>query len=50
MMIGNLIAQQFGSSRDWPYGSALSLLLLYATFLFLWLRAFAQRRREARAA
>lgn len=49
MMIGNLIAQQFGSSGDWPHGSALSLLLLYATFLFLWLRAFAQRRREARA-
>jgi spermidine/putrescine transport system permease protein len=50
MMIGNLIAQQFGPSRDWPYGSALSLLLLYATFLFLWLRALGQRRRDARAA
>ncbi|MHB1218883.1 MAG: ABC transporter permease [Alphaproteobacteria bacterium] len=50
MMIGNLIAQQFGPSDDWPYGSALSLLLLYATFLFLWLRALSQRRREAWAA
>lgn len=47
MMIGNLITQQFGASRDWPYGSALSLLLLYATFLFLWLRAMAQRRHAA---
>jgi len=44
MMIGNLIAQQFGASSDWPYGSALSLLLLYATFLFLWLRALGHRR------
>jgi ABC-type spermidine/putrescine transport system permease subunit I len=38
-MIGNLIARQFGSSRDWPFGSALSFLLLYAVFIFLWLRA-----------
>lgn len=50
MMIGNLIAQQFGASSDWPYGSALSLLLLYATFLFLWLRALGQRRRDGWAA
>lgn len=50
MMIGNLIAQQFGASGDWPYGSALSLLLLYATFLFLWLRALDQRRRAGWAA
>lgn len=38
-MIGNLIARQFLSARDWPFGSALSFLLLYATFFFLWLRA-----------
>ncbi|WP_119460088.1 ABC transporter permease [Rhodospirillaceae bacterium SYSU D60014] len=38
-MIGNLIARQFGAARDWPFGSALSFLLLYAVFLFLWLRA-----------
>ncbi|MGF1609208.1 MAG: ABC transporter permease [Kiloniellales bacterium] len=38
-MIGNLIARQFSSSRDWPFGAALSFLLLYATFLILWLRA-----------
>ncbi len=43
-MIGNLIARQFTSSRDWPFGSALSFLLLYATFIILWLRAsFASR-------
>jgi spermidine/putrescine transport system permease protein len=38
-MIGNLIARQFTSSRDWPFGSALSFLLLYTTFLILWVRA-----------
>lgn len=40
MMIGNLIAQEFGPARDWPFGAALSFLLMYATFLILWLRAF----------
>jgi spermidine/putrescine transport system permease protein len=39
MMIGNLIAQEFGPARDWPFGSALSFLLLYITFIMLWLRA-----------
>ena len=34
-MIGNLIARQFSSSRDWPFGAALSFLLLYFTFLIL---------------
>lgn len=38
-MIGNLIARQFSSSRDWPFGAALSFLLLYMTFLILWVRA-----------
>lgn len=40
MMIGNLVAQEFGPARDWPFGSALSFLLMYATFFILWLRAF----------
>jgi spermidine/putrescine transport system permease protein len=49
-MIGTLIGRQFGASRDWPFGSALSFLLLYATFIFLWLRAiFASRGEKARA-
>ena len=38
-MIGNLIARQFSSSRDWPFGSALSFLLLYLTLIILWVRA-----------
>ncbi|MEM8826874.1 MAG: hypothetical protein AAGD40_08135, partial [Pseudomonadota bacterium] len=28
LMIGNLIAIQFGSSRNWPFGSAASLILM----------------------
>jgi spermidine/putrescine transport system permease protein len=43
-MIGTLIARQFGPSRDAPFGSALSFLLLYATFLLLWLRAVMAQR------
>ena len=44
-MIGNLIARQFSSSRDWPFGSALSFLLLYMTFIILWVRASLAGRR-----
>lgn len=31
MLIGNLIQQQFGSARDWPFGAAISLLLMILT-------------------
>jgi len=44
MMIGNLIAQEFGPARDWPFGSALSFLLLYITFIVLWIRAMVASR------
>ncbi len=27
-MIGNLISQQFGSANDWPFGSAISMVLM----------------------
>lgn len=46
-MIGNLIARQFGPGRDWPFGSALSFIILYATFILLWVRAMMARRRQA---
>ena len=45
-MIGNLIARQFTSSRDWPFGAALSFLLLYLTFLILWVRASLAGRQQ----
>ena len=28
LMIGSLIQQQFGSGRDWPFGAALSMILM----------------------
>jgi spermidine/putrescine transport system permease protein len=47
-MIGTLIDRQFRESRDAPFGSALSFLLLYATFILLWARAsLAQRSKGA---
>ncbi len=32
MMIGNVIERQFKAANDWPFGAALSFLLMYATF------------------
>jgi spermidine/putrescine transport system permease protein len=34
-MIANVIAAQFGASRNWPFGAALSVLLLVITMLVL---------------
>jgi spermidine/putrescine transport system permease protein len=33
MLIGNLITEQFLKTRDWPFGSALSLLLVLVVML-----------------
>ncbi|MBY0470950.1 ABC transporter permease [bacterium] len=35
MLIGNLITEQFMKTRDWPFGSALSLLLIVAVLVSL---------------
>ncbi len=35
MMLGNLIEQQFGQARDWPFGAALSITLLVIVTLAL---------------
>lgn len=35
MMIGNLIKNQFLTARDWPFGSALSIILMVATLLMI---------------
>ncbi len=50
LMIGNQIARQFGAARDWPFGSALSFVVLYATFLLLWLKAVYTARSAERNA
>ncbi len=46
-MIGNVIERQFKSANDYPFGAALSFLLMYATFAALALRAYAAGRRSA---
>lgn len=38
IMIGNVIESQFKSANDWPFGAALSFILIYATFGALALR------------
>jgi spermidine/putrescine transport system permease protein len=35
LLIGNLIQQQFSQARDWPFGAALSLALMFLTLLSL---------------
>jgi len=49
-MVANVIQRQFKSANDWPFGSALSLLLLYVTFILLALRAFADAAKTKREA
>ena len=44
VMIGNVIERQFKAANDWPFGSALSFLLMYATFGALALRSLFARR------
>lgn len=44
-MIANVIERQFKSANDWPFGAALSFLLMYLTFAALALRAFVARGR-----
>ncbi len=43
-LIGNVIERQFKSANDWPFGAALSFLLMYLTFGALALRALAGGR------
>jgi spermidine/putrescine transport system permease protein len=40
IMIGNVVQNQFTTARDWPFGAALSLvlMLLVAVLLWMWLR------------
>jgi len=35
MLVGNLIQQQFGASRDWPFGAAISMGLMVLTMIGL---------------
>ena len=42
-MIANVIERQFKRANDWPFGAALSFLLMYATFIAIALRAYLTR-------
>ena len=44
IMIGNVITDQFKAANDWPFGAALSFLLMYITFAALAVRAFVGAR------
>lgn len=47
MMIGNLIENQFGAARDWPFGAALSFVLLIVVALAAFARiAFGGREKH----
>jgi spermidine/putrescine transport system permease protein len=36
MLIGNLIRNQFLESRDWPFGSALSIAMIFIALILIW--------------
>jgi spermidine/putrescine transport system permease protein len=46
-MIANVIERQFKSANDWPFGAALSFLLMYITFFALALRVLLAGRGSA---
>lgn len=48
MMIGNLIKQQFLDSRDWPFGSVLSIMLTLSVLLMAALAAWAGSRGKSK--
>jgi spermidine/putrescine transport system permease protein len=49
-LIGNLIKQQFLETRDWPFGSVLSIVLTVAALALAGLAAWVARRGGAEAA
>jgi spermidine/putrescine transport system permease protein len=48
-MIANVVERQFKRANDWPFGAALSFLLMYATFILIALQALRNRKAEARS-
>jgi spermidine/putrescine transport system permease protein len=51
VMIGNLIEQQFLSARNWPFGSALAMVVMAAVLLILvvYVRLASRGERQATA-
>jgi spermidine/putrescine transport system permease protein len=48
-MIANVIERQFKRANDWPFGAALSFILMYLTFIAIAVQAMVARRRERMA-
>ena len=48
-LIGNVIERQFLGANNWPFGAALSFLLMYLTFAAIALRAVLSARAERNA-
>jgi spermidine/putrescine transport system permease protein len=46
-MIANVIERQFKRANDWPFGAALSFLLMYMTFIAIAIQAVISRRAAA---
>lgn len=46
LMLGNLIEAQFLSARNWPFGSALAMLVMTAMLAVLFIYAFTEGRRS----
>lgn len=49
MTMGTLIQTQFGGARNWPFGAAVSLVLMAMVVIILIANARRASRREARA-
>lgn len=47
-MIANVVERQFKRANDWPFGAALSFVLMYATFVLIAFQALRNRKAEAR--
>ena len=47
-MIANVIERQFKRANDWPFGSALSFLLMYLTFIAIAVQALLTPRKGVR--
>ena len=48
VMLGNLVANQFGASRDWPFGAAISVGFLLLSLLLGWVLHLLRRKADAR--
>lgn len=49
-LIANVIERQFRSANDWPFGAALSFILLYITFIFVAAQSRMGKRGQRRGA